>query len=226
MNMREQNGFTLVEMLVSVALLAVIMVALGGALRTVAQTEERVDQRLDRSDDVRTSVALLRQMVGRVSARKIPAPAGSNGELVQFRALPTAMEWVGIMPARPGAGGRYFFRLQVEQIAGAHELVLRFAPWTESQAAVTDWSSTDYRILGRKIKQLFVQAQGRPAAGTPMPNWPQGWVPGWPVVDQLPERIQLEIADERGTWPPLIIPIFGLTQGAGVGGGFSIGGGS
>lgn len=56
------------------------------------------------------------------------------------------------------------------------------------------------------------------------PEWPQGWVPGWPVVDQLPERIQLEMADERGAWPPVTIPIFGLTQGVGTGGGFSIGG--
>lgn len=226
MNMREQHGFTLVEMLVSVALLAVIMVALGGALRTVAQTEDRVDLRLDRSDDVRTTVSLLRQMVGRVSARKIPAPAGNTGEIVQFRALPSAVEWVGIMPARPGVGGRYFFRLQVEQIAGAHELVLRFSPWSELQATAPDWGRADYRILGRRIKQLSVQAQGRPSAGMQSPDWPQGWVPGWPVVDQLPERIQLEMADERGAWPPVTIPIFGLTQGVGTGGGFSIGGGS
>lgn len=115
MNMREQHGFTLVEMLVSVALLAVIMVALGGALRTVAQTEDRVDVRLDWSDDVRTTVSLLRQMVGRVSARKIPAPAGNTGEIVQFRASPAAIEWVGIMPARPGVGGGISFDFRLNR---------------------------------------------------------------------------------------------------------------
>lgn len=220
------RGFTLVEMLVSVALLAVIMVALGGALRTVAQTEDRVDQRLDRADDMRNTVAMLRQVLGRVSARKVPAPAGNTGEVVQFRAIASGIEWVGIMPARPGVGGRHFFRLQVEDIAGARELVLRFAPWSEAVGAAPDWQRADYRVLGHRIGQMSVQAQGRPAAGAPPPGWPQGWVPGWPVAEQLPERVQLELSDERGTWPPLVIPLFALTQGTGAGGGFSIGGSS
>lgn len=220
----QQRGFTLVEMLVSVALLAVIMVALGGALRTVAQTEERVDERLDRADDMRNTVAMLRQVLSRVSARKVPAAAGNTGEVVQFRAVASGIEWVGIMPARPGVGGRHFFRLQIEEISGVRELVLRFVPWSESPGAVPDWGRADYRLLGHRIGQLSVKAQGRPAVGPPVPGWPEGWVPGWPVAEQLPERVQLELADERGAWPPLVIPLVALTQGTGAGAGFSIGG--
>lgn len=102
------QGFTLVEMLVAVSLLAVIMVALGSSLRTIAQTEVRVDQRLDRIDEMRVAVGLLRQTVGRVSGRRTPAADAKGGQVVQFRASEATMEWVGIMPARPGVGGAVF----------------------------------------------------------------------------------------------------------------------
>ena len=40
------RGFTLLEMLIGMALLSVLMLALGGALFSAAQTEERLDARL------------------------------------------------------------------------------------------------------------------------------------------------------------------------------------
>ena len=39
-----KSGFTLVEVLVVMSLLSLVMLAMGSALRTTAQTEERVDQ--------------------------------------------------------------------------------------------------------------------------------------------------------------------------------------
>ncbi|MFY3382632.1 PulJ/GspJ family protein [Paracidovorax sp. MALMAid1276] len=218
------RGFTLVEMLVSVALLAVIMVALGSALRTIAQTEERVDQRLDRIDAMRSGVSLIRLITTRVSGKRSPPPAGQGGAVVPFRALPGSLEWVGIMPARPGVGGRHFFRLQVEATPAGPELVLRFAPWSDGATAVPDWSRTDSRVIGRGVVSLGVRAQGLPPPGAPLVNWPQGWVSGWPIAEHLPERIQLNLADGLGPWPPIVVPLFELTQGAGVSGGFVLGG--
>ena len=42
------------ELLVVLTLLALVMVAMASALRTASQTEERVDVRLQRMDDLRT----------------------------------------------------------------------------------------------------------------------------------------------------------------------------
>lgn len=81
-----EKGFTLVEMLVAVSLLAVIMVALGSSLRTIAQTESRVDQRLGRIDEMRVSVGLMRQLIARVSGRKLQMQTAESGtgQVVNF----------------------------------------------------------------------------------------------------------------------------------------------
>lgn len=217
------QGFTLVEMLVAVSLLAVIMVALGSSLRTIAQTEVRVDQRLDRIDEMRVAVGLLRQTVGRVSGRRTPAADAKGGQVVQFRASEATMEWVGIMPARPGVGGRYFFRLAVENSTTGADLVLRFVPWS-ADAVGTDWKRGDSRVLVRHVAQFRVEAEGRPPAGVPVAEWPRGWVAGWPIADQLPERVRLQITDRDGAWPTTVVNIHPLMQGAGSGGGFALGG--
>ncbi len=219
-----QRGFTLVEILVAVSLLSIIMVALGSAMRTVAQTEARVDQRAQRTDDMRVAVRLLRQVAGRVSGRKVPSPDGAGSPVVAFRAAGASVEWVGIMPARPGAGGRSFFRLQVEKSPAGSELVLRYAPWSPEAQKPPDWSRTDSVVVGRGISSLEVWAEGRPPPGRGQGAdvWPRGWVAGWPEAEHLPERLRLQLADETGPWPPVVIAVFALTQGAGDG--FTLGG--
>ena len=55
---RSQAGFTLVEVLIALSLLAVLMLLLTGALRSAGQTETRVDQRLQQADELRIQVKL------------------------------------------------------------------------------------------------------------------------------------------------------------------------
>lgn len=223
--MRHQRGFTLVELLVSVSLLAIIMVALGSAMRTMAQTESRVDQRLSRMDDMRVVSGFLRQTLGRVSGQKWPNPQGQGGQVVAFRATPSSVEWVGIMPARHGVGGRHFFRLQAETLGQRHALVLRFLPWSVTDQGFPDWSQAPHRELVPGVSALVVNAQGLPPQlAAPPPGWPMDWVSGWPLPEHLPERLSLSWADESGVWPELVLPLRELTQGRGVGGGFTIGG--
>src|SRR5690606_11879530 len=99
------RGFTLVELLVTMALLSLLMLGMASALRTMAQTEERVDARLANADEFRIATGFLRSIVERISARKNPTPITQGASPYMFMGTPTALSWVGIMPARYGAGG-------------------------------------------------------------------------------------------------------------------------
>ncbi|MFD2299956.1 hypothetical protein ACFSPA_14590 [Paracidovorax citrulli] len=93
------------ELLVVISLLSLVMLAMASALRTTAQTEERVDARLRKVDDLRTIDGFLRSVLGRISLRKRPGITNVNENAYYFFGGPQEMVWVGIMPARYGVGG-------------------------------------------------------------------------------------------------------------------------
>lgn len=211
------RGFTLLELLVVMALLSVVMLALGSALRTIAQSEERIDRRLVRTDEFRVASAFIRTTLERVSARKVVAPATPGASPLLFAAASDAVAWVGIMPARYGAGGRHFFRLGVEPVNGEQALVLRFLPWVDSQT-FPDWSQAESRVLVASVTALSIRYEDAQEV-------PSVWGSEWPFKDRLPQRVELSLETSAGYWPSMVIPLR-LPPTGGDSAGFVIGGSS
>ena len=214
-----QAGFTLLELLVAMTLLSVIMAGLVSALRTMAQTESKIDQRLLRLDETRIARAFLQQTLARVSSAKVDALDATGQKVVQFNVTQDSVTWIGIMPARPNVGGRHFFRLAIEDTPAGRELVIRFIKWT-SAAVQPDWALAESRVLAQGVEEFKVQAQGdaptgRGAGGNAGAAWPLGWQAGWPVADVLPERLRLQMSDARGEWPEWTIALNALPQSDG-----------
>lgn len=191
-------GFTLMEVLVVMSLLSLVMLALGSSLRTIAQTEERIDQRLSRADEMRIAVSFLRSTLGRVSARKVtPPPPAKTG--VMFATGPQAVAWVGVMPARYGAGGRYFFRLALERQEQGQALVIRFVPWVD-QPEFPDWARAESRVLVQDVQALSLRYAD--ARGTE-----PGWSASWQNAERLPDQVQLDIETAHAAWPVINLPM-------------------
>lgn len=215
---RSARGFTLVEILVAMSLLSLVMLGMASAMRTMADTESRVDTRLARTDKVRTIERFLLQVLGRVSHqsasslnRSGPAPGGAtaSGDVLRFQASTDSIAWVGIMPARPGMGGRYFFRLAAEQTEQGLSLVLRHQPWSAQQAELfPDWDTAERETVVRDLASFSVEAQAdRAADATVQATWSPDWQAGWSATNTLPERLRLRIGDASGEWPVLIVPV-------------------
>lgn len=218
------RGFTLIEMLVVMSLLAVIMVAMGSALRTMAQTEDRVDERLRRNDQMRVVNNFLKKALGRIDVVKGIDLTTPNGQNIQFTAAADSISWIGIMPARYGVGGRYFFRLASEETPQGKALVLRYAPWL-MQPKFPEWSQSESYVLAPAITNFQVEAEGLPLDIQTIPsNWPRGWQTGWPVQQAIPQRLRLTWADPKGAWPPLVIALMPTAQSQSGSGGFVVGG--
>jgi general secretion pathway protein J len=207
-----QRGFTLLELLVVMVLLSIIMLGLVSALRSMAQTETKIDERLQRLDEIRVARSFLQQTLTRVSSATLDAPGATGKTIVPFMATASSLTWVGILPARPNVGGRHFFRLAIEDTAAGPELVLRFAPW-QPDLMFTDWPNAEARVLIRGIKQMAIQAQGLPPQGrTAGEPWPLGWQTGWPVTNALPEQLRLALVDAQGDWPEWTLALHALPQ--------------
>ena len=211
---RAATGFTLVELLVVLSLLSLVMLALGAAMRTMAQSEIRVDQRLQRADEMRVATGFLSTVMGRVSVRKSTAPVPAGASPYLFAGQPDAVAWVGVMPARYGAGGRYFFRLAREPAGSEAALVIRFAPW-QSGAAFPDWNAAESRVLVTQVASMVAE-YAEPEGGG-------GWQLQWQDTERLPTRLRLSLRTGAGDWPPLVFALRPLPAGDRGRGGFSLG---
>ena len=212
------RGFTLLEILVVMTLLSVIMLALGSALRSIGQTERSVDRRLERSDEFRIAVEFLRSTLGRISASRVPNALRAGGSPYLIQASPNALDWVGILPARFGAGGRSYFHLSVETTSQAGEgpqaLVMRYMPYTGA-AEFPDWSQAQVLYLVGNVSALsLTYADAR--------QDPPTWSGDWTANDHLPDRIAVNLQTPAGSWPELIVPMRQLPLGTSDG--FAIGG--
>ena len=197
--MSRGRGFTLLELLVVMALLSGVMLALGASMRTMARTEERIDARLARTDEFRVATSFIRSTLGRVSARRVVAVLEPGARPFLFAGEPNGVAWVGVMPARHGAGGRYFFRLAVEQRNGVPSLAIRFAPWADVPQ-FPDWSQADVRVLASGVRAFSIRYEDVRVN-------PPAWTDGWTIADRLPEHLVIALESDSGVWPDLVVPL-------------------
>lgn len=209
------RGFTLVELLVVMALLSLLMLGLASALRTMAQTEERIDGRLAQADEFRVTTAFVQEVLGRISVRKNDAPLQQGVSPFLFDGQAASISWIGIMPARHGAGGRYFFRLGLEDYQGEAALVIRFAPWDEG-VSFPNWEQAQARALLKGITAFSVTYED-------LSTEPESWTSTWQQTDALPEHVRLDVHTRNGDWPLWIVATRQLSQGGRRQGGYSLG---
>ncbi len=213
-----QRGFTLIELLVVMTLLSLIVLALSSSLQSMAQTQERLDARLTRTEDLRVTGGFLRSILGRVVQHRKPGvlQVGENPFLFSGQAHEIA--WIGIMPARYGAGGRYFLRLSLEDEAGRNALVLRYSPWKDD-GVVPDWSSADRYVLLQSVEALdFTYEDEAPE--------PPVWTSAWKSADVLPARVRISLVGDGKAWPDMVVPLRVLPGSSAASSGLAVFGGS
>jgi general secretion pathway protein J len=197
------GGFTLVEVLIALVLLSLLMLALTGAVSSMGQTEARVDAHLVASDDYRLATGWLRDTLGLTSARPyINKQVGAPPQIPFFDGASDHVAWIGILPARFDAGGRYYLRLGVESSA----LVLRYAPWTGA-ATFSDWGLAQSLTLAAPVTNLTLRYQD-PATG----SWSDTWLPpGLPVQTPpdllLPSAVRIDLDGTNPPWPMLVVAV-------------------
>ncbi|WP_436133095.1 prepilin-type N-terminal cleavage/methylation domain-containing protein [Acidovorax sp. LjRoot129] len=211
------RGFTLVEVLVVMALLSLIVLGMGSALRTTAQTGERIDARLLQTDELRIASGFLRSAMGRTYLQRPNEPSTVGQAPYFFEGSPTTLTWIGIMPARHGVGGRYYFRLALGQSEGQSGVVLSFVPWV-GEVAVPDWSQAQNRLLVPGATALALRYTNTNLE-------PVQWGGGWNHPELLPDRVAITVGTQAGEWPMLVIPMRSTPRGARGSGGDAVFGG-
>lgn len=203
------GGFTLMEVLIALTLLSLLMLTLTSAVRGMGQTETRVETRIESMEDYRLINGLLRQLLSQVSGQTFrPMQADAGGVKAFFDGNAQALQWIGVMPARYGTGGRHYLRLATETLGGQTRWVLRYAPWNGAPA-FDQWDAASVQPLSNQPLAATLQYR-RPDTGQWLPVWPPAPPDAGERVQRppvLPDAVRIDFDGPIPAWPPMFFAV-------------------
>ena len=193
-----QAGFTLVELVVALSLLALVLVMFGNGLRFGTAAWETV---LRSGQDVQ-SMQVARDVVRRVLASTIPTGQREREPFsIAFQGTPTEVRFVGLPPDQVAGGGPRNMAIRVQPGQDGQRLVLLWQPIDRSDAILSALSSSAERaVLIDGLEGLAFAFLGDDT-----------WHSTWRDRTELPRLVRLEFDTGRaGTpWPPLDVALKG-----------------
>jgi general secretion pathway protein J len=198
--MKRMAGFTLLEVLASLVLLALLLVGVYSGIRTAAHSVRSGTANIERMDQVRSAQQFLRRELAQSLTQ--PISKTEHGEPIYFVGTPHQMRYVAPLPGYLGKLGPQLQQLQL--VADGHqgfrlELSLALLPpdGTPPQAL------GEPQVLLDHIKSGSFSYRGINGQGVAVP-----WSSDWSDGRLLPQLVSVKLQPE-GTidWPQLLIPL-------------------
>jgi general secretion pathway protein J len=192
------RGFTLVEVMVSLTILSLIMLATISALRTFGNTQVAVERSALRVDEIRSVSSFLRDtleaaVVSSSQGATLSVGPGSNiRPPPYFRGGAEFLEWKAPIMFGEAYGGVFIVRVAQEEDA----LVLRWLePTGREKAEEPNWAESPSRVLLSDLDAL--QIFYRPEFGEP---WQEQW-----GEDDSPALVRVSLRTGGRFWPDLVL---------------------
>jgi general secretion pathway protein J len=191
-------GFTLVELLVAITLVALITTVLFGGLRFGTRAASAVAARVDRSSEIAGVYDFMQNAM--TDARLLPPSADATQPSASFDGQRDAISFVTVPPAYLALGGFHMLHVTTEGAGRTRRLIVSWQQIPRGSLA-TEGPTLQPSILLDKVTAIEFGY-----FGVVEPNRPPEWQDHWTERADLPQLIRLRIALADG-WrgPDLII---------------------
>jgi|SRR5690554_689817 len=183
----DQRGFTLIEVVVAVTILSLILLATLTAMRTLAQTQTKLTERAENSARLRAVSGFLRRNLEQahpVQLFQFGQPAGRY-----FQGDREHLIWAVPMPIPGMQGGLASINLQLNE---DQQLLIQVRDGVD----FTPWGDEPPYILANQVTALELHYRAS--------RW-DDWVEEWPMSQQLPSHVRINIRVQERYWPELIV---------------------
>ncbi|MGD9508256.1 MAG: prepilin-type N-terminal cleavage/methylation domain-containing protein [Geminicoccaceae bacterium] len=189
------HGFTLVELLVSLAVLALIALTMTAALRFVVRAVGSTDQRREALEELTLGLSLLRGELQR--AEPLMRRVGQQ-TYVMFEGTPERVRFVNVEPPYLAGSPYTAYEFSVTPDAGAWRVDVRRAALDPSEPDLAVVAAADPRTVLR-----LTQAVKFSYWGSRRPREAPSWHEEWPAGTLLPHAVRLAASENPG-WPELV----------------------
>jgi len=200
MSGHRNRGFTLLELTVSLLLLALMSSVLYGTLSLSASSWDRGEAKTTAVGDMRLTEEFLRQ------ALSSQFPLRMHKALEQplyFQGKSDSLAFAAALPGRAG-GGTYYFRLALTPSGDSSQLTLVRSIPDYAATALPDFADAERSVLADRIAQVRFAYFGRDPDSNDA-NAPT-WRDHWDDPQILPLLIRVEVVPASGApWPQLVV---------------------
>lgn len=205
-NAARGRGFTLLELMLALTLLALLMAGAWAGVSTASRALDRGEDLIDRTNTIRVAQEFLRRELSQALALPIEQDP-ATGESVLFAGASDEVTFVAPMPGYLGRGGAYVQRLRLEQQDGDLRLTFRHVLLNGYDADDRPLDDPDLepvvlldRIADARFSYRALDDQGEL----------EDWTDEWDTRGRTPLLVRLEIEflpESRMRWPELVIPL-------------------
>lgn len=192
MKASDHRGFTLIEVVVSISILAMLVLATVTAMRSLASTQKKLENKVEYVAQMAAVSRYLRSSIER--ARPEGVMTFGQASAVHFLGGTQSMQWVSPMPV-PGQQGLWVSRLELS----GKQLILRLAPGIEPP----NWSDDDISyVLVSDVEEFAIAYRASRYA-----PWVSLWSEdgGQALPAELPSHAKLQLKVAGRYWPELVI---------------------
>lgn len=197
--MKRAAGFTLLEVLAAMALLALLLLGVYSGVRSATHTVEAGSLKIEQIDQVRSAQQFLRRELAQAMAQAITRD--DSGNSTYFIGSGTEMRFVAPLPGYLGRMGPQLIRIKLVPGDKGERLEATLAVLPPDGSAPKPLG--DPQVLVDGISGGGFSYRGLNAQGQPM-----DWQSDWKEANTMPNVVTIKLALENGReWPLLSAPL-------------------
>jgi general secretion pathway protein J len=191
-------GFTLVEVIIAFALLAMLASMMFAGFRFATQATEKGTTRNEMHEDMRRSQDFLRQHLEEMLPLRYQKELGQP---LRFKGDGERIVYIAPVISRVAEGGIQWWELGARGAGGQRILALRRVAFTGDESATPEFNDTESSTLAQnieKVKFSYFDQPDKQLSGN--------WTDNWTDEQRLPNLIRVNVTGAGGReWPEFIV---------------------
>lgn len=196
----KQRGFTLLEMLIVFAILALLFTALFSAFNTLARGWDAADTRMTKTEDVRLITDFLRRQLSQAMVVKIKGEKDTS--IYAFSGTAQAVRYAAPLQPLQHQGGVFLIELALVSSKQGKSLQMLYAPYRPELT----WEEAF-----KEAKPVLVFDGLTQAAftyfGASKPGADPDWTDDWEGMDTYPQLLKLTMTSKEHIWPEIVVTL-------------------